>query len=122
VILERWCRYPRRLLPGVTTGKNDAWDGYGGRCCTRAARPCQRAFPRRCAASEDVGLDFDRFIQTDNTCGPQQPLFARLEKKVEDQVIAVETRVLEAGKEELRLLGSLGKGLQELEKDKEGIP
>lgn len=101
-------------------GKNDAWDGYGGAVLyTRSKTVPQSILPEVRQASKEVGLDFDRFIQTDNTCGPQQPLFARLEKKVEDEVIKVEERVLEAGKEELRLLASLGKGLQELEKDKE---
>lgn len=33
-------------------------------------------------AAKRVNLDFNKFTNTDNTCGPEAPLFARLEKKV----------------------------------------
>lgn len=38
--------------------------------------------PELQAAAKRVNLDFNKFTATDNTCGPEPPLFARLEKKV----------------------------------------
>lgn len=77
-------------------------------------------------AARKVGLDFQKFKRTDNTCGPEPPLLARLEKKVEEgeQAIAKEVEELEeqaekVGKTELNLLQNLGKGIEQLRKDEE---
>lgn len=64
-------------------GKNDAWDGYGGAVVyTRSRTLPPSIVPELQAAAKRVNLDFNKFTATDNTCGPEAPLFARLEKKV----------------------------------------
>lgn len=64
-------------------GKNDAWDGYGGAVVyTRSKILPPSIIPELQQAAKRVKLDFNKFTPTDNTCGPEPPLFARLEKKV----------------------------------------
>lgn len=64
-------------------GKNDAWDGYGGAVVyTKSSTLPTSIIPELGAAAKKVNLDFKKFTTTDNTCGPEPPLLARLEKKV----------------------------------------
>lgn len=65
-------------------GKNDAWDGYGGAFVyTRSAVLPESIVPELERAAKSVGRDFNTFIRTDNTCGPEPPLIDRLEKTAE---------------------------------------
>ncbi|XP_057823632.2 violaxanthin de-epoxidase, chloroplastic isoform X2 [Cryptomeria japonica] len=106
-------------------GRNDAWEGYGGSVIyTRTPVLPSSIVPELEKAAGRVGLDFKKFKRTDNTCGPEPPLLARLERKFEEgeQAVAKEVEQLEkeaeeVGKTELNLLENLGKGIQELEKD-----
>lgn len=108
-------------------GKNDAWEGYGGAVIyTRSPVLPSSIVPELEKAARKVGLDIQKFKRTDNTCAPEPPLLARLEKKVEEgeQAIAKEVEELEeqvekAGRTELNLLQNLGKGLEQLRKDEE---
>eukprot|EP00252_Welwitschia_mirabilis_P023197 TRINITY_DN650_c0_g1_i3.p1 TRINITY_DN650_c0_g1~~TRINITY_DN650_c0_g1_i3.p1 ORF type:complete len:491 (-),score=115.71 TRINITY_DN650_c0_g1_i3:538-2010(-) len=110
-------------------GKNDAWDGYGGSVVyTRSPTLPSSIVPELEKAARKVGLDFQKFRKTDNTCGPEPPLFARIEKKVieGEQAIAkeveeIEEKVEEVGKTEMTLLERLGKGFQEIKKDEENF-
>lgn len=64
-------------------GKNDAWDGYGGAVVyTKSPKLPASIIPELQIAAKGVNLDFNKFTTTDNTCAPEPPLFARLEKKV----------------------------------------
>jgi len=64
-------------------GKNDAWDGYGGAVVyTKSPTLPASIVPELQAAAKRVNLNFNKFTTTDNTCGPEPPLLARLEKKV----------------------------------------
>eukprot|EP00250_Pteridium_aquilinum_P002117 c12321_g1_i1 orf=284-1687(-) len=108
-------------------GRNDAWDGYGGAVVyTRSKVLPPSIVPELTAAAKKVGLDFNKFRSTDNTCGPEPPLLARLEKKVEDgeqalvqEVEEIEKNVVKIGKAEMTLLDKLKKGVFELKKDQE---
>ncbi|CAK9875021.1 unnamed protein product [Sphagnum jensenii] len=98
-------------------GKNDAWDGYGGAVVyTRSKILPSSIIPELQQAAKRVKLDFNKFTPTDNTCGPEPPLFARLEKKVEEgerfvvqEVEDIEKQVEDAGKAELSLFEQLTK-------------
>ncbi|KAL2613972.1 hypothetical protein R1flu_025664 [Riccia fluitans] len=93
-------------------GSNDAWDGYGGAVVYTRSRTLPRSIiPELTKAAKSVGLDFNKFTATDNTCGPEPPLFARVEKTLEKgeqalimEVEEIEETVEKAGKEELSLL------------------
>lgn len=120
-------------------GQNDAWDGYGGAVVyTRSRVLPESIVPDLTVAAKKVGLDFSEFRRTDNTCGPEPPLLARLEKSLEkgekaleqtlvsgEQAVLKEAEVIEEavenlGKKELSpLLASIGKGFEELKKDEE---
>ncbi|XP_002987036.2 violaxanthin de-epoxidase, chloroplastic [Selaginella moellendorffii] len=64
-------------------GSNDAWDGYGGAVVyTRSSSLPKSNFPELRLAAAKVGLDFDNFKMTDNSCGPQPSLFARVHKRL----------------------------------------
>lgn len=110
-------------------GKNDAWDGYGGSVVyTRSPVLPSSIVPELEKAARKVGLDFQNFKRTDNTCGPEPPLLARLEKKVEEgeQAIAKEVEELEEQVEkvertEMTLLQNLQKGIEEFRKDEENF-
>ncbi|KAF2288250.1 hypothetical protein GH714_005278 [Hevea brasiliensis] len=47
--------------------RNDAWE-----------------VPELERAAKSIGRDFNKFIRTDNTCGPEPPLVERLEKTIEE--------------------------------------
>ncbi|OMO84679.1 Violaxanthin de-epoxidase [Corchorus capsularis] len=112
-------------------GRNDAWDGYGGAVVyTRSAVLPESIVPELERAAKSVGRDFNKFIRTDNTCGPEPPLVERLEKKVEEgeQALVREVKELEGeveeevkrvGKTEKTLLERLAEGFKELQQDEE---
>lgn len=110
-------------------GKNDAWEGYGGAVIyTRSPVLPSSIVPVLEKAARKVGLDIQKFKRTDNTCGPEPPLLARLEKKVEEgeraiakEVEELEEQVEKAGRTELNLLENLAKGIEELRKDEENF-
>ncbi|CAM6106969.1 unnamed protein product [Calypogeia fissa] len=95
-------------------GSNDAWDGYGGAVVyTRSKTLPQSIIPELSEAARKAGLDFTKFTTTDNTCGPEPPLFARLEKKVEDEEQVIEKEVeeeemfiVQKGKEVVNSIGT----------------
>ena len=71
-------------------GSNDAWDGYGGAVLySRSKTVPQRAVPEIRAALSKVGLKWESFTATDNSCKPRE---SRLEE-VEADLILVETKV-----------------------------
>ena len=82
-------------------GSNDAWDGYGGAVLySRSKTVPQRAVPEIRAALSKVGLKWESFTATDNSCKPRE---SRLEE-VEADLILVETKVgggLRAAEKEL---------------------
>ncbi|KAI8535850.1 hypothetical protein RHMOL_Rhmol10G0206700 [Rhododendron molle] len=108
-------------------GRNDAWDGYGGAVVyTRSAVLPKSIVPELQKAAKNVGRDFNKFITTDNTCGPEPPLVERLEKTVEEgertilrEVEEIEGEVEKVGKTEMNLLGRLVDGFNELKRDEE---
>ncbi|GJP33001.1 hypothetical protein CLOM_g17579 [Closterium sp. NIES-68] len=128
-------------------GSNDAWDGYGGAVVYTRARTLPKVFlPEMERAAESVGLKFADFTTTDNTCPAEVPLFARLERKVEEveravvaevvqfeekvveaekglvaEVIQLEEKVVEAGKDEVKLFEGLRRGFMELFKDEQNF-
>ncbi|XP_022965689.1 violaxanthin de-epoxidase, chloroplastic [Cucurbita maxima] len=119
-------------------GRNDAWDGYGGAVVyTRSAVLPESIVPELERAAKSVGRDFNKFIKTDNSCGPEPPLVERLEKtlesgeqtivreveqieqEVEKEVEQLEKEVETVGKAEMSLVEKLGEGLKELQRDEE---
>uniref|UniRef100_A0A5B7BTH7 Putative violaxanthin de-epoxidase n=1 Tax=Davidia involucrata TaxID=16924 RepID=A0A5B7BTH7_DAVIN len=110
-------------------GRNDAWDGYGGAVVyTRSAVLPESIVPELEKAAQNVGRNFNKFIRTDNTCGPEPPLVERLEKKVEEgektiirEVQQIEGEVEKVRKTEMTLFQRLVEGLKELEQDEENF-
>ncbi|XP_078447174.1 non-photochemical quenching 1 [Wolffia australiana] len=108
-------------------GKNDAWDGYGGAVVyTRSAVLPESIVPELERAAKSVGRDFNTFIKTDNTCGPEPPLVERLERTVEAgektilrEVEEIEGQVEKVGMTELSLIERLASGLMEVKSDVE---
>ncbi|KAL0307558.1 UNVERIFIED_CONTAM: Violaxanthin de-epoxidase, chloroplastic [Sesamum angustifolium] len=108
-------------------GRNDAWDGYGGAVVyTRSAVLPESIVPELEKAAKNVGRDFNKFIRTDNTCGPEPPLVERLEKTVEEgeeiivkEVEEIEQEVEKVKNTEITLFQRLAEGFQELIKDKD---
>ncbi|KAK8589668.1 hypothetical protein V6N12_024061 [Hibiscus sabdariffa] len=83
-------------------------------------------------ATQKVGRNFNKFIKTDNTYGPEPPLVERLEKKVEEgeQTLIreveeiegeVEKEVEKVGKTKHTLFQRLFEGFKELQRDKENF-
>ncbi|WMV25875.1 hypothetical protein MTR67_019260 [Solanum verrucosum] len=70
------------------------------------AQFCLKALymPELQTAAQKVGRDFNTFIKTDNTCGPEPPLVERLEKKVEEgeRTIIKEVEEIEEEVEKVR--------------------
>lgn len=125
-------------------GRNDAWDGYGGAVIyTRSSRLPQTIIPQLQKAAQSVGRNFDTFIQTDNTCGPEPPLVERLEKTAEEGekfiikeaeegekfIIKeaeeieeeVEKEVVKARDTQMTLFQRLVEGFKELQQDEENF-
>eukprot|EP01024_Parvocaulis_polyphysoides_P059672 TRINITY_DN6464_c0_g3_i1.p1 TRINITY_DN6464_c0_g3~~TRINITY_DN6464_c0_g3_i1.p1 ORF type:complete len:435 (-),score=54.31 TRINITY_DN6464_c0_g3_i1:337-1572(-) len=71
-------------------GNNDAWKGYGGAVVyTRSSSfPSEYSDELR-EASKRVGLDWDQFTFTDNTCPPHPPQKS-IVQELEEDVIKVE--------------------------------
>ncbi|KAE8663169.1 Violaxanthin de-epoxidase [Hibiscus syriacus] len=114
-------------------GRNDAWDGYGGAVVyTRSAVLPETIVPELERAAQKVGRNFNNFIKTDNTCGPEPPLVERLEKKVEEGERTlireveeiegeVEKEVEKVGKTEQTLFQRLFEGFKQLQQDEENF-
>ncbi|KAK9292128.1 hypothetical protein L1049_020086 [Liquidambar formosana] len=110
-------------------GRNDAWDGYGGAVVyTRSAVLPESIVPELEKAAKSIGRDFNQFIRTDNTCGPEPPLVERLEKTVEEgertiirEVEEIEEEVEKVGKTEMTLFQRLIEGFKELQQDEENF-
>ncbi|OIT28698.1 PREDICTED: violaxanthin de-epoxidase, chloroplastic [Nicotiana attenuata] len=110
-------------------GRNDAWDGYGGAVLyTRSAVLPESIIPELQTAAQKVGRDFNTFIETDNTCGPEPPLVERLEKKVEEgertiikEVEEIEEEVEKVRDKEVTLFSRLFEGFKELQRDEENF-
>ncbi|MFQ6669441.1 hypothetical protein Gotur_034693 [Gossypium turneri] len=114
-------------------GRNDAWDGYGGAVVyTRSAVLPKTIVPELERAAQNVGRNFNKFIRTDNSCGPEPPLVERLEKKVEEgeQTLIreveqiegeVEKEVEKVEKTEQTLFQRLAEGFKELQQDEENF-
>lgn len=110
-------------------GRNDAWDGYGGSVLyTRSAVLPESIIPELQTAAQKVGRDFNTFIKTDNTCGPEPPLVERLEKKVEEgertiikEVEEIEEEVEKVRDKEVTLFSRLFEGFKELQRDEENF-
>ncbi|CAN6447024.1 unnamed protein product [Victoria cruziana] len=108
-------------------GRNDAWDGYGGAVVyTRSKILPYNVIPELEMAASRVGLNFKKFIRTDNACGPEPPLVERLEKKIEEgektivkEVEELEGEVEKVGKTEMTLFQRLAEGLKVLREDEE---
>lgn len=121
-------------------GRNDAWDGYGGSVLyTRSAVLPESIVPEVEKAAKSVGRDFNTYIRTDNTCGPEPPLLERLEKTVEEgerviireveegertlirEVEEIEGQVEKVEKAEMNLFERLMEGLKELKQDEDNF-
>ncbi|KAJ0078931.1 hypothetical protein Patl1_23009 [Pistacia atlantica] len=110
----------------TTRGSNDAWDGYGGAVVyTRSSVLPETIVPELEKAAKSVGRDFNKFIRTDNTCGPEPPLVERLEKTVEEgeKTIIREVEEIEGQveKTEMTLFERLAEGFKELQQDEENF-
>jgi violaxanthin de-epoxidase len=110
-------------------GRNDAWDGYGGAFLyTRSSVLPESIVPELERAAKSVGRDFNTFIKTDNTCGPEPTIVERLEKTVEEgertiirEVEEIEGEVEKVGKTERTLLEKLAEGFKVLQEDEENF-
>lgn len=93
---------------------------------TRSAILPENIVPELKRAAKSVNRDFDKFIRTDNTCGPEPPLVERLEKTVEEgektivkEVEEIEEEVENVKNTEVSLFQRLTEGFKELLKDKD---
>lgn len=110
-------------------GRNDAWDGYGGAVVyTRSAVLPESIVPELEKAAQSVGRNFNTFIKTDNTCGPEPPLVERLEKTAEAgertiirEVEEIEEEVEKVKDTEMTLFRRLLEGFKELQQDEENF-
>lgn len=110
-------------------GRNDAWDGYGGAVVyTRSAVLPESIVPELEKATQSVGRNFNTFIRTDNTCGPEPPLVERLEKTAEAgektiirEVEEIEEEVEKVKNTEMTLFRRLVEGFKELQQDEENF-
>eukprot|EP00232_Nephroselmis_pyriformis_P028863 CAMPEP_0182857786 /NCGR_PEP_ID=MMETSP0034_2-20130328/3249_1 /TAXON_ID=156128 /ORGANISM="Nephroselmis pyriformis, Strain CCMP717" /LENGTH=515 /DNA_ID=CAMNT_0024989063 /DNA_START=126 /DNA_END=1673 /DNA_ORIENTATION=- len=74
-------------------GNNDAWSGYGGATVySRSDKLPKQQVPRIKKELAAAGLDWDKFIVTDNTCGkqPADSAVEKLEKELAKDVVALE--------------------------------
>lgn len=110
-------------------GKNDAWDGYGGAVVyTRNRVLPESIVPELERAAKSVGRDFNKFIRTDNTCGPEPTIIERLEKTVEEgektilkEVEELEGEVEKVGETEKTLFERLTEGFKVLQEDEKNF-
>eukprot|EP01023_Acetabularia_acetabulum_P067141 TRINITY_DN9197_c0_g1_i1.p1 TRINITY_DN9197_c0_g1~~TRINITY_DN9197_c0_g1_i1.p1 ORF type:complete len:424 (-),score=61.91 TRINITY_DN9197_c0_g1_i1:430-1701(-) len=81
-------------------GNNDAWKGYGGAVVyTRASSFPVEYIDEMKQAATSVGLDWDKFTITDNTCPPHPPPKS-IVQELEDDVIKVEKATQKAAVKE----------------------
>lgn len=110
-------------------GRNDAWDGYGGAVVyTRSAVLPESIVPELERAAKSIGRNFNEFIKTDNTCGPEPTIVERLEKTVEEgektiikEVEQIEGEIEKVGKTEMTLFERLAEGFKVLQEDEENF-
>ncbi|XP_023741283.1 violaxanthin de-epoxidase, chloroplastic [Lactuca sativa] len=114
-------------------GRNDAWDGYGGSVIyTRSPTLPESIIPNLQKAAKSVGRDFNNFITTDNSCGPEPPLVERLEKTAEEgekllikEAVEIEEEVEKEVEKvrdtEMTLFQRLLEGFKELQQDEENF-
>ena len=63
---------PEKYVAVYYRGSNDAWDGYGGAVVyTRAPSLPAEYVPELRSAFSKVGIRWEEFALTDNTCGPE---------------------------------------------------
>eukprot|EP01026_Neomeris_dumetosa_P052780 TRINITY_DN4690_c1_g2_i4.p1 TRINITY_DN4690_c1_g2~~TRINITY_DN4690_c1_g2_i4.p1 ORF type:complete len:196 (+),score=34.61 TRINITY_DN4690_c1_g2_i4:282-869(+) len=68
-------------------GNNDAWKGYGGAVVyTRDSKLPSQYIEEFRQAATSVGLDWDQFVITDNTCKPHPPPKSIVQEIEEDAV------------------------------------
>lgn len=82
-------------------GRNDAWDGYGGAVLyTRSKTVPEAIIPRLEKACQAAGIDWAKFIRTDNTCNQiVDPLRLRerfVEKSLQQATLSVEEQLTQA--------------------------
>ncbi|KAI3969046.1 hypothetical protein MKW92_045564 [Papaver armeniacum] len=103
-------------------GRNDAWDGYGGAFLyTRSSVLPDSIVPEIERAAKSVGRDFNTFMKTDNTCGPEPPLVERIERTVEEIEGEIESEVEKVERTERTLLERLFEGFNELKQEEENL-
>lgn len=95
---------------------------------TRSAVLPNSIVPELERAAKSIGRDFNKFIRTDNTCGPEPPLLERLENTVEEgertiirEVEAIEEEVEKVEKAEMSLFQRLVEGFKEIQQDEENF-
>jgi violaxanthin de-epoxidase len=95
---------------------------------TRSSVLPESIVPELERAAKSVGRDFNTFIKTDNTCGPEPTIVERLEKTVEEgertiirEVEEIEGEVEKVGKTERTLLEKLAEGFKVLQEDEENF-
>jgi len=102
---------PQKYVVVYYRGNNDAWDGYGGAVVyTRAPALPKEYIPELREAVAKVGLKWDDFTLTDNTCKERE---SRLEE-IEQDLFFVEARAATG----LQLVGKeVGKDVVAIEKE-----
>lgn len=77
-------------------GRNDAWDGYGGAVLyTRAKTYPDSIVQRVTEACKKAGLDFSKFIRTDNSCGVEKDPVLLREQFLQRQLVQTELTAAE---------------------------
>uniref|UniRef100_A0A7S2SKA3 VDE lipocalin domain-containing protein n=1 Tax=Rhizochromulina marina TaxID=1034831 RepID=A0A7S2SKA3_9STRA len=90
-------------------GRNDAWDGYGGAVLyTRQPTVPTAIIPRVEAAAERAGLDFSKFVQTDNSCRPAETDVAELRGEYAKKQLILGEKALQEQLTALRGLSTQG--------------
>merc|ERR1712238_150681 len=119
-------------------GNNDAWDGYGGAVVyTREPAFPKEFIPEVREAVEKVGLKWEDFVLTDNTCKAREGKLEELEqdlvfmegkvvvaveKEIVKDVVKVEKEIVkDVVAVEKEIVKDLGQVEQEVEKDVKGL-
>ena len=95
---------------------------------TRSAVLPESIVPELERAAKSIGRNFNKFIKTDNTCGPEPTIVERLEKTVEEgektiikEVEQIEGEIEKVGKTEMTLFERLAEGFKVLQEDEENF-
>lgn len=99
---------------------------------TRSPTLPESIIPNLQKAAKSVGRDFNNFITTDNSCGPEPPLVERLEKTAEEgekllikEAVEIEEEVEKEVEKvrdtEMTLFQRLLEGFKELQQDEENF-